>query len=372
MVLKSNILVIERQFTTADVRIILRCLYPILCLTQSTSKNQTIHIQNAGENMKNIAIILYSKEYEYIRNSLFVNKYDKIELIIPNDISYIKKLGLIDTAIICNNNEVSSEFVVSIIRMIINKVHTIINYYELSDLTNDAIKTETKNNNVEYICFNYRHRSLTYNGIVIYITGMGNECDQYITHIMVEKYFKENGYSVLNLSTNKYGELYNYISINNIPDNISTINDFIESIKEILISKIDIIKPDVIIIDDYGVMPFDDVNTNNFGIFNQVLKDLLVYDLVILNIYSMEYSDSKSFVSLIKNQCCCDNIVVGLSHSFVRYVEDGSRYQHMIYKICDEDYANLKNNYSNSIYPVIDTISEKDIYELFSNYEKND
>jgi peptide maturation system protein (TIGR04066 family) len=138
---------------------------------------------------------------------------------------------------------------------------------------------------------------------VVMVFGLGDHCNKFETQLSLRKYFLNLGYNVCQLGTKGYSSLFGFQPLpdflfgdmHNTEEKIYLFNHYIHRLEKET-------RPDLFIIGvPGGIMPFDNIATNHFGLMAYIITSALKPDAVILNLYYNSFTDD--YFRELNNYC---------------------------------------------------------------------
>lgn len=322
----------------------------------------------------------------FMRNNIIIELFDtSFECIIsyynnPNYKIYkvvyyweeIEKEGCYDTVIFLDNRKVDYIYAYQKIVKYIDVGKNIILYYKISDNDFLVLKEYARQRGIH---IERKYFAEFNNGIVnidvpvVFISGAGRNCDQLNTHLILKDIFEKKKIKTLNYSNTIYSDMFNFTNLNSLFDisNLNFYNLYRDTNKKI---NDDIVcsGADVLIISDMnGIIPYNAVEHNYFGLYNNIIKYACPYDYLIYNLYATEY-DKKSInnmISKVVNYTNINTICLGVAHASTTMHLGGLANSDEYVELMTSEYDYFYNNMQKiTNYDLIDPRS----YEAIDNY----
>ena len=128
---------------------------------------------------------------------------------------------------------------------------------------------------------------------IVLVVGLGERCNKFETQLSVKEYFEQSGYNVCLIGSKGYSKLFDSEVIPSfLFDNQYDIEEkiylFNHYVKELERTK----APDVFVIGiPGGIMPFNQKETNHFGVLSYIASNAFRADAVVMNLYFDFYTD---------------------------------------------------------------------------------
>ena len=331
-----------------------------------------------------IVFVFYSEEFQWIISSMSVKTVCKCFDQCLDSRKVISGINAFDPdeVVFLDNPVVSHDYANEIILDVIRNCKVkMICLYPLYLGSAEALSSESVKQNVPFqICKiidlenkSYSNESLSLSVPVVYISGMTKFCEQIRTHSIISDLLSSKGIAHLNVTNSIYANILDYYNMNmlfDISDDrgqsypkicskvIETAN---AKMKEIVEKK----NPELIIIsDEHGISPFNNVMTNEYGLYNSILRYAIPYDYVIFCLFAQRYSQ-KSLGQIMRNvasQTLSSNVQLAMAHVFLDIMHEGLSETELSMRIAPSDYNHIiDENRGKSGALLLDSLSQKDL-----------
>lgn len=273
---------------------------------------------------KNVLIYPYDNEMSpIVRCETFNSKYNIVAAVSPHGWGYAgKDIGYVDNqAPLGINVETSFDDFVDICDIVIfsqsehqidfkkfiypkmietinrkKQIISLINNHDLSDIKNLALEQGVSFTEYDYSVFDVVKENAYISNIdtpIVSILGLSENMDKFLIQLMVTERLKQIGYNALLIGSRSYTDLVGGIPFPKFmfenklseTEKIKNFNRFIKYVETVH-------RPDIIILGiPGGVLPYNKIINNNFGITAFECMQAITSDFCILSLYSNIYTE---------------------------------------------------------------------------------
>jgi peptide maturation system protein (TIGR04066 family) len=167
---------------------------------------------------------------------------------------------------------------------------------------------------------------------VIMVLGDGLNCNKFDIQLSLRSFFKNKGYSVSQLGTKEYSNLFGFDPLPSFIFEEGKIDDIIITLNHMVYSKIINEKPDLMIVGvPGGVLPISEEHPEDFGKFAYMITNAVKPDIAIRSLYNNNYTDEffENDIQMCKYKL--DSIVEYYNISNTRLIYPQEKYGDLTY-----------------------------------------